>query len=272
MKLTLKLLVIALFGFLLYEYVFARIRDFDFRDFSKRHNLESVVDSVSRLIPKNDLISEDVLIPGRTYWLSERISFTTSNGVVGFPAGSPVQLIADSRESLAIGIGDEFFNVRRKQITTSKEDATKLAAIDQATLENIRKANEKNNAEFKKRKLQEYIAAAESVNRAQNRSAISGSGTEIRLQVIQVLPNGVLGEQLEEVSTASGIGSAGGGAGEVATSFARSGKIVFLEGITEVTDGDAIVVRARKDGIYEYPRTDNANGTVDKFVFISRLL
>jgi hypothetical protein len=270
MKLIVKLVFIALFGFLLFEYLFAQTRGFNFNELREHQKIETVIDGISRWIPKLDVAGKNTLIPGRTYWLSERISFTTTSGVMGFPAGSPVQLIADSNDSLTVSIGNESFNIGRKQITTSKEDAENLAAIDRANVEDIRKINEQNNAEFKKRKLQEYIDAAESINRAQSRSNISGSGIELRLQVLQVLSDGVLGEQLEEVAVASGIGSAGGGAGEVATSFAKSGKIVFLQGVTGVTDGEAIVVRAQRDGIYEYPGTDNANGTVEKYIFIRR--
>lgn len=94
---------------------------------------------------------------------------------------------------------------------------------------------------------------------------------KMHIQVIQVLPNGVLADLMKEEFVSWGKsnnrvfngGAVSGGDGVV---YHPSGKMIFVAGIAGEADGGKLGIRAKRDGTY----TDGKN-TVEKWIFTEKL-
>lgn len=98
----------------------------------------------------------------------------------------------------------------------------------------------------------------------------------MHLEVIQVLPTGILADHLKGedvsggVSSSAGVGG-GGGVGRGGVRYRLSGKNIFVQGISDLVDKDRVVIRAKRDGVYTYQDTGGARRTVEKWVFTEKL-
>lgn len=95
----------------------------------------------------------------------------------------------------------------------------------------------------------------------------------MRIQVVQVFPNGVLADQMKEefistgrASSMASIGGGGGVSGGDVIVYRPSGKIIFLAGVTGLADGAKLSIRAKRDGTYTH-----ADSTVEKWILTETL-
>jgi len=95
------------------------------------------------------------------------------------------------------------------------------------------------------------------------------NGKKLALEVIQVLPHGVLADQMEtKAGRGSYMSSIGGGGGAPIAYDAPSGKIIFVEGVKGVVDGQHKNILAAQEGTYTYRDVQGANRTVEKWTII----
>ena len=73
------------------------------------------------------------LMPAGQYCLVQRASITTSSGVVGFPAGTPVQLVEDRGETMLVSTGESQLEVARDTLTNDLDVAALAAKADAAS-------------------------------------------------------------------------------------------------------------------------------------------
>ena len=102
---------------------------------------------------------------------------------------------------------------------------------------------------------------------------IEAETPRMHIQVIQVLPNGVLADvmnsEIIETGRASSLARIGGGGGVSGGSvvvYRPSGKTIFVAGVAGETDGGKLEIRAKRDGTYTY-----RNNTVEKWIFTEKL-
>ena len=104
--------------------------------------------------------------------------------------------------------------------------------------------------------------------REQRNKWIRQNGKRLALEVIQVLPHGVLADQMEtKAGRGSYMSSIGGGLAPIAYD-APSGKIIFVEGVKGVVDGQRKNILAAQEGTYTYRDIQGANRTVEKWTII----
>ena len=91
------------------------------------------------------------------------------------------------------------------------------------------------------------------------------------VQIIQVLKGGILADKMTAeyvpgpASSMARIGG-GGGAAEGGFSYYPSGKIIFIQGLTGVAEGQQIEVKAYPNKVYSYRDINGASRTVEKWV------
>jgi hypothetical protein len=98
---------------------------------------------------------------------------------------------------------------------------------------------------------------------------IRQNGKQLSIEVIQVLPHGVLADQMESrAGRGSYMSSIGGGGGAPVSYDAPSGKIIFVDGLKGMVDGQRKSILAAKEGTYAYRDVQGANRTVEKWTII----
>ncbi len=87
---------------------------------------------------------------------------------------------------------------------------------------------------------------------------------QFSIRVVQVLGNGVLADLYESYAISSGSSRVGLG-GPVGVGSRVSGKIIFVAGVSGVTDGETLAVKAYRDGVYTYTDVLRAHRTVERW-------
>ena len=102
-------------------------------------------------------------------------------------------------------------------------------------------------ADFRNR----HVADIENLKKQQKSRTEYDTGIrELEVKIVQNVKNGVLaGKKLNLIT------------GET--------QIIFVEGISAVADGAEFVIKAKRDGLYQYSNTGGSNSTVEKWVLIS---
>ncbi|XHR27522.1 MAG: hypothetical protein ACFUZC_16450 [Chthoniobacteraceae bacterium] len=96
-----------------------------------------------------------------------------------------------------------------------------------------------------------------------------------RIEVVEVLKNGVLAHPMYERSLGSSGGSSlsrigGGGSPGISTiTWEPSEKFIFVKGLSGVTDNQRIEVKIYQAGVYHYDGTWGENRTLENWVLVS---
>jgi len=119
-------------------------------------------------------------------------------------------------------------------------------------------------------KTDAFVSAILAASKKEQRNKwIRQNGKRLALEVIQVLPHGVLADQMEtKAGRGSYMSSVGGGGGAPIAYDAPSGKIIFVEGVKGVVDGQRKNILAAQEGTYTYRDVQGANRTVEKWTII----
>jgi len=81
-----------------------------------------------------------------------------------------------------------------------------------------------------------------------------------------------LADQLEESAPiGDSMASIGGGGGVVSGGYHLSGRTIFVQGVTGVTDDQRITIKAKKDGTYQYVSVQGATRTIEKYIFFQTM-
>lgn len=137
-------------------------------------------------------------------------------------------------------------------------------ALDRQEKEAMARSNAKSEAEAAAAKLQK-----EEVERLKK---LESKKKRFGVEVLRVLPNGVVANILETKTRAVGSQSIGGGGGGTKTTVVRSSKVIYLEGLSGVGETRRLAVIAAPDGTtftYETPKKDKK--TLDKWILLENL-
>jgi len=126
---------------------------------------------------------------------------------------------------------------------------------------------------------QAKIAAAQDKAdaKAKDIAAMQKTAVQIPVQIMQVLPDGVLCEkqQINQYTVSSPVsGNRSEGFGKAPASATQTvstgtGVIIFVTGVSQgLADGQQLSFHAYRDGTYSYTDTQSATRTVEKWVFV----
>ncbi len=119
----------------------------------------------------------------------------------------------------------------------------------------------------KKRQSAADAAAADKARAAARKKADSEAQT-IFGRVREVAESGAFVEPYEAYAIASHSGSIGGGGG-VGSGYGPSGRTIFVQGLSGVTDDQSVTIRAYRDGTYGSRDESGSRRTLEKWVFVS---
>jgi predicted SnoaL-like aldol condensation-catalyzing enzyme len=155
------------------------------------------------------------------------------------------------------------------------------AAKTAANAEAQRQAEADRQLAIEEKQNQKIAAAQDAKDESDQKQAdLAKKASNISVQVVQVLPDGILCEKQVTnyvnrgggVSTdrSDGFGKAPAGGGMVAT-MVGSGVIIFVQSAPSgLTDEQKISVHAYRDGTYSYTDTQGAQRTVEKWVSVAK--
>jgi hypothetical protein len=126
--------------------------------------------------------------------------------------------------------------------------------------------------EQNERILQQQVSAANAAAAASQKAdaakAKAAQAKPMQIEIIQVISGGVLADPLEENAP---IGNDVGDGGAVSPGgYSRSGKTIFVQGVSGAAEGNQMAVRAYQDGTFTYTDTQNASRTVEKWVVVGK--
>ncbi len=120
------------------------------------------------------------------------------------------------------------------------------------------------------RQAQEVAEAkADTAKKQELEKRIKNEAVEKYIEVVQVLPDGVLADPLESVNESSELTRLGGG-GTAVFSYYPSGKTIFVKGLRGTAEGKRVRFTGIEDGTYTFVDTERARRTVEKWILVNR--
>lgn len=191
------------------------------------------------------VLSDSDTEAGNRLWLVERASIATDSGITGFSPGTQVEVISKSGESIIVDVSGVELEIPARSLTNSKAAAQNAQNSDrEAQLLAAQKAA----ATPVKR---EPVASNVSEGLSAQSSGTTGPIEQLHLYVVAAAQGGIIGDPILMVGSSSGMGSAGGAAGESFAPITRSGNLIFLEGYPATREGSEIGANARRTGSYQ---------------------
>ena len=183
-------------------------------------------------------------------------------------------MVKDNGSTVAVTDGTHTFEAERTQLTTDPAAAQIAARADYAAQVAATGANEEARRKLAEEK-NEYWAQRENekeiVKEAKEaQQQIEARSEHFGIEVLQVLPDGVLAVPLETHGVATGSARYGGGGGGVRISVSPSNKVIFVQGLTGFAENERLAIQTARDGTYTYTDTSGASRTVEKWIFIKR--
>lgn len=200
--------------------VIAALCFFAYHYFTDRPKQNNIKDEPEVAVNKPDLHSESQV------WLIKRASITTDSGVTGISPGTPVTVISKNGESVIVEAAGIQLEVPSSSLSNSEPVALEARSKDRSS---------------------QVVASQASLPSS---NVVTGPTERLHLYVVRSVPGGLIGDPILFIGSGSGIGSAGGAAGESFVPVVRSGNYVYVEGYPSIKTGQEIVVDARPAGFH----------------------
>ena len=206
------------------------------------------------------------LAPDGVFYLLKNVSVTTDSGVMGFAPGTRVDRVGESDGKLKVKAGDQEFEVDKSSVTNDLDIAALAARQDNQSQAALAAWQNGQEAQVAKQAAQANAEAKAS----QDAEKMKAQAKEMRLAIIQVVSGGVLADPMQmDAPEGDSLASEGGG-GYVSSvvSYSRSGKTIFVQGVNGAAEGQAVTVKAYRDGTFTYTTALGASSTVEKWVVV----
>lgn len=168
-------------------------------------------------------------------------------------------------ENLSKDLQEKFggFDPEEAAAYRSKQNKAQRA-LRRAANRQEKEAMEKSKAAEEARQLEE--------EEAQKLKQLEAKKQKFGVEVLRVLPNGVVANILTTITTGVGSQKIGGGGGGAKTTVVRSSKVIYLEGLSGVGETRRLAVIAAPDGTtfsYETPKKEKK--TLDRWILLKNL-
>lgn len=215
------------------------------------------------------------LAPDGTFYLLERVSFSTDSGIVALPPGTCVQQVGVSEGKLKVKAGEQEFEIEREKLTNDAGVATAQKTTDQQQMAVQQQAMQRKLAAQRTAELQAAESAQAEAAKEDLAKKNAANAKRVRGRIVQATNKGLLVVCESYVPVTSGMGSLGGGGGVyVPPDPNGKGRPETVEGTFWVVghpnqnskvDEDSIDVNAFEDGTYSYTAVTGAAKRIKQY-------